>query len=113
MNLDAPVALKDGQNGQNGDQHVENEEGEEEEDDSDFDTTGFTSDDDGEVREIRTKYKEFNAQARKRGDIPLDTPFTLEIPEGSVWFWDDVGWVGVDLSHVWMSGLEPTQFLFG
>ena len=68
MNLDAPVALKDGRNGQNDDQHVENEEDEEEEEDSDFDATGFTSDDD-EVRVIRTKYKEFKAEARKRDSI--------------------------------------------
>jgi len=68
MNLDAPVALKDGLNGQNGDQHVENEEDEEEED-SDFDATGFTSDEDDEVREMRNKYKQFMSAARKRGDI--------------------------------------------
>ena len=69
MNLDAPVALKYGQNGQNGGQHVENDEDEEEEEDIDFDAIGFTSDDDDEVREIRTKYKEFKAEARKRDSI--------------------------------------------
>jgi hypothetical protein len=93
MDLDAPVApmdgtnatatIGDGQNGQNGDQHVENEGEEEEEEDSDFDATRFISDEDDEAREFRTKYKEFMADVRKRRDIPLDNPVTLDIPRGS------------------------------
>ncbi|CAN6269348.1 unnamed protein product [Urochloa humidicola] len=96
MDLDAPIAATDGcnamdsiadaQNAQSDEQHVENEGlEEEEEEDSDFDATGFTSDEDDEVREIRTKYKKFMAEAKKRGDMPLDedTPVTSNMPGGS------------------------------
>jgi hypothetical protein len=74
------VAIVD--DGQKGDQQVENEGGEEEEE-SDIDGTGFTSDEDDEVREIRTKYKEFMAEVRKRRDIAMDTPITLDVPGGT------------------------------
>jgi hypothetical protein len=87
--LNALAIVDNGQNGQKGDQNVENEgeeeqrEEEEEEEESDIDGTGFTSDEDDEVREIRSKYKEFMAEARKRGDIPMDTPITLDVPRGT------------------------------
>jgi hypothetical protein len=63
-----------------GDQHAENEK---EELGSEFDATGFTTDEDDEVREIRNKYKEFMSAARKGGDIGLDAPIYLDVPGGS------------------------------
>jgi hypothetical protein len=81
MYLEAPTTHEDGQNNEKGDQHVENEE--EEESGSDFDATGFTSDEDDEVREIRNKYIQFMSATRKRGDIPFDTLISLDVPGGS------------------------------
>lgn len=46
------------------------------------DATGFTSDEDDEVREIRTKYKEFMSEVKKRGDIPIDNPIEVDGIQG-------------------------------
>jgi len=55
------------------------DEGEEEsESESGCDGTGFTTDEDDEVREMRTKYKDFMAEVKKRGDIPLDNPIEVD-----------------------------------
>ncbi|RLN34400.1 hypothetical protein C2845_PM03G08210 [Panicum miliaceum] len=81
MYLEAPTTHEDGQNDERGGQHAENKE--EEESGSDFDATGFTSDEDDEVKEIRNKYKQFMSAAWKRGDILLDTPISLDVPGGS------------------------------
>lgn len=81
------VDICNGDFGQNGGQHVENDGEEEEEqqqkEDNDYDATGFTSDEDDEVREIRTKYNDFMVEARMRGDIGYDKPVTLDIPGGT------------------------------
>ena len=80
MYLEALTTREDDQNDGKGDQHAENEK---EESGSEFDATGFTSDEDDEVREIRNKYKEFMSTARKGGDIALDAPIYLDVPGGS------------------------------
>jgi hypothetical protein len=69
-----------GQDGLNEEEKEEEEE--EEESESGCDATGFTSD---EVREIRTKYKKFMSEAKKRGDIPLDSPIEVNgIQDGEI-----------------------------
>jgi len=80
MYLEALTTREDDQNDGKVDQQAENEK---EESGSEFDATGFTSDEDDEVREIRNKYKEFMSTARKGGDIALDDPIYLDVPGGS------------------------------
>ena len=41
--------------------------------------TSFTTDEDDEFREIRTKYNDFMSEVKKRGDIPLDNPIEVDV----------------------------------
>ena len=68
--------------GQDGLNVEEEEEVEDSESESGCDATGFTTDEDDKVREIRTKYKKFMSEAKKRGDIPLDDPIEVDGIQG-------------------------------
>ena len=67
-------------NGQDG-LNVEEEE-EDSESESGCDATGFTTDEDDEVREIRANYKDFMSEVKKRGDIPMDNPIEVDGIQG-------------------------------
>jgi alpha-galactosidase len=66
LRLEGPTHCRDGLNE------------EEEESGSGCDATGFTTDEDDEVREIRTNYKEFMSEVKNRGGIPLDNPIEVD-----------------------------------
>jgi hypothetical protein len=70
LRLEGPTHCQDGLN----------EEGEESESESESgcDATGFTTDEDDEVIEIRNKYNDFMSEVKKRGDIPLDNPIKVD-----------------------------------
>ena len=71
--LEGPTHGQDGLN-------VEEEEDSESE--SGCDATGFTTDEDDEVREIRANYKDFMSEVKKRGDIPMDNPIEVDGIQG-------------------------------
>jgi hypothetical protein len=58
----------------------------EEEEDSELesgcDATGFTTNEDDEVREIRANYKDFMSKVKKREDISLDNPIEVDAIQG-------------------------------
>ena len=71
MYLEAPTSVEDVQNEQEGETH--------EESDSACDVTGFTSDEDDEIREIRAKYEDIISKMKKSVEIPVDTLAELDV----------------------------------
>jgi alpha-galactosidase len=88
MNLDPPITLA---NAQLGDQTAEDDNiidldaavRGEDESDSEIDATGFTTDEDDEAKEIRTKYKAYMSTIKKRRGIPSDPPAAMDLPTGN------------------------------
>jgi alpha-galactosidase len=87
MNLDPPITLA---NAQLGDQTAEDDNiidldaavRGEDESDSEIDATGFTTDEDDEAKEIRTKYKAYMSTIKKRRGIPSDPQLPWIFPQG-------------------------------
>jgi hypothetical protein len=74
LNLDGPATHEDAQNG------TEDEEDDLEDEGIECEATGFTSDEDDEAKEIRTKYKAYMSKRKKKEGIPLDTPTSMDQP---------------------------------
>jgi alpha-galactosidase len=81
LNLDSPATYEDAHFGDQTEYatHEDARNGEGEEDDqedegnSECEATRFTSDEDDEAKEIRTKYKAYMSKRKKKEGIPLDT----------------------------------------
>ena len=71
LRLEGPTQCQDGIN--------EEEEELESESESGCHATDFTTNEDDEFKEIRTKYNDFMSEVKKRGDIPLDNPIEVDV----------------------------------
>jgi hypothetical protein len=76
--LDAPATHEGAQIGTDDEEDDQEGEG-----NTECEATGFTSDDDEEAKEIRSKYKAYMSKRKKKEGIPLDTPTSMDQATGN------------------------------